>query len=271
MLRFLGGLLLFFGLASAASAQELPARPLHYTPRDLILILGAVPQEVPPFVEAMTDAKRKRLSGIDYWQGHIGGKAVAVALTGVGKVKASTVTTLFVTALRPRLVLMSGTGSRPDPALRAGDLIVATELYEHDAGSLTRNDMVYRDGLEPIRPPATLLAAADRAIASYARPTVTANGATYEIAVRRGVVVTSDLFGVTDARIATLRSRFHADIMEMESFAFTRSCAMLGVPCLVVRAGSNVSQEAPGDDYKRLGPIAAKQAALFGVWLLKFM
>jgi len=59
--------------------------------------------------------------------------------------------------------------------------------------------------------------------------------------------------------------------MEMESSAFAYSCESLGVPWLVIRAGSNVSQEAPSDDYKRLGPIAAKQAALFGVYLIGYL
>jgi adenosylhomocysteine nucleosidase/futalosine hydrolase len=36
-----------------------------------------------------------------------------------------------------------------------------------------------------------------------------------------------------------------------------------------VRAGSNLAQEAPNDDYLRLGPIAARQAALFSLHLLR--
>jgi nucleoside phosphorylase len=48
-------------------------------------------------------------------------------------------------------------------------------------------------------------------------------------------------------------------------------CQQLGVPCLVVRGGSNVAQEAPNDDYLRLGPIAARQAALFGIHLLGYL
>ena len=32
---------------------------------------------------------------------------------------------------------------------------------------------------------------------------------------------------------------------------------------LIVRSGSNVAQEAPNDDYLRLGPIAAREAAKF--------
>ena len=175
---------------------------------------------------------------------------------------------------------MSGTGSRTNPQLRTGDVIIATTMVEHDYGSLTRNDMVYAPFKSPdngaplensFSPPASLLAIADKAIATYEGPEVTANGAVYRVKVRRGIVSSSDLFGVTQARIDTLRSQFNTDIMEMESAAFAHTCVLLGVPYIVVRAGSNVSQEAPSDDYLRLGPVAAKQAALFSLHLLKYL
>ncbi|MEL7041546.1 MAG: hypothetical protein AAGL90_08485 [Pseudomonadota bacterium] len=117
----------------------------------------------------------------------------------------------------------------------------------------------------------TLLAAADEAIQSYAPPEVTANGETYTIRARRGVVASSDLFGVTEQRIDMLRTVMKTDIMEMESAPLGHACVMLGVPFIVVRAGSNVAQEAPNDDYLRLGPIAAKQAALFSLHLLEYL
>ncbi|MDT0498125.1 5'-methylthioadenosine/S-adenosylhomocysteine nucleosidase [Algiphilus sp. W345] len=270
----LGGLLLVTGLAQAAEA---PATPTHYKPSDTILILGAVPQEIPPFIEAMKDAEKKSLWGIPYWQGHIDGKPVIVAITGIGKTFTGMTSTLFISEFKPRLVLMSGTGARINQQLRTGDVIVATALYEHDYGSLTRKDMVYRpmngpdDGAEmenAFSPPDALLKIADQAIASYEGPEVTANGSTYTVKARRGVVASSDLFGVTQQRIDTLREQFKVDIMEMESAPLGHVCAYLGVPFLVVRGGSNVAQEAPNDDYLRLGPIAAKQAALFSLHLL---
>lgn len=116
-----------------------------------------------------------------------------------------------------------------------------------------------------------MLAIADRAIASYRGPEVTANGATYSVTVRRGVVSSSDLFGVTQERIESLRSLFQTDIMEMESAPLGHVCETLGVPYLIVRAGSNVAQEAPNDDYLRLGPIAAREAARFTLHLMKFL
>ncbi len=257
-----------------------PATPAHYTATDTILILGAVPQEVTPFVAAMHDAAKKDLWSIPYWQGHIEGKPVVVAITGIGKTYTGMTSTLFITEFHPRLVLMSGTGARINQQLRTGDIIVATVTQEHDYGSLTRNDMVYRpmnspvDGAEvanSFSPPAALLAIADKAIATYSGPEVSANDSTYKVKVRRGVVSSSDSFGVTTQRIDNLRSQFHTDVMEMESAPLGHVCQTLGVPYLIVRAGSNVAQEAPNNDYLRLGPIAARQAALFSLYLLKFL
>lgn len=108
-------------------------------------------------------------------------------------------------------------------------------------------------------------------MSTYAAPEVTANGSTYRVKVRRGVVSSSDLFGVTQERIDSLRSQFHTDIMEMESAPLGLVCQTLGVPYLIVRAGSNVAQEAPNDDYLRLGPIAAREAARFSLHLLEYL
>lgn len=265
---------------NTARALDAPDAPLHYTPTGTIVVLGAVPQEIPPFVEAMKDAQKKDLWGIPYWQGHIEGKPVVVAITGIGKTSTAMTTTLFVDQFKPRLVLMSGTGARINKALRTGDVIVATHMNEHDYGSLTRKDMVYRpfngpdDGKEIVNdfsPSPALLARADAAIKTYQGPQVSANGSTYAVAVRRGVVSSSDLFGVTETRIAHLREDFHTDIMEMESAPMGHVLQILGVPYIVVRAGSNLAQEAPNDDYLRLGPIAAKQAAYFSLHLLKYL
>jgi len=55
-------------------------------------------------------------------------------------------------------------------------------------------------------------------------------------------------------------------------------CDILGVPCIVVRGGSNKPQANGKDDdqsgyqgYRHLSPIAAKDAALFGVHLIKYL
>jgi 5'-methylthioadenosine/S-adenosylhomocysteine nucleosidase len=271
---------LLLQLTAVAWGGEAPAAPLHYIASDTIVILGAVPQEITIFTDAMGKPAKSELWGIPYYRGKLAQKNVVVAITGIGKTFTGMTTALFIAEFKPRLVLMSGTGARINPALRTGDVIVATVTYEHDYGSLTRQGMVYRPMNGPVNgnevenafsPSQALLGIADRAIASYQGPQVTANGSTYHVSARRGVVSSSDLFGVTQERIESLRSLFHTDIMEMESAPLGHVCETLGVPYLIVRAGSNVAQEAPNDDYLRLGPIAAQEAAKFTVHLLKFL
>lgn len=265
-------------IACPVAAKEAPSTPTYYKPNDVIVILGAVPQEITVFTAAMGNPAKQTLWGIPYYRGKLRGKNVVVAITGIGKTFTGMTTTLFIVQFKPRLVLMSGTGARINPELRTGDVIVATTTTEHDYGSLTRDGMVYRSMNSPVNgnevenafsPPQSLLAEADTAIASYRGSEVSANGSTYAVKARRGVVSSSDLFGVTQQRIDQLRSLFHTDIMEMESAPLGHVCEALGVPYLIVRAGSNVAQEAPNDDYLRLGPIAAREAARFSLHLLE--
>jgi len=279
----LAGLILVLGVVCAiatAGAHEAGADYPYYRPTDTILVLGAVPQEIPPVVEALEGRIEKSLWGIPYWQGTIDGRPIVVAITGIGKTFTAMTTTRFLAEFRPRVVLMTGTAARLDPTLRTGDVIVATDTYEHDYGSLTAAGMVYRpmngpDDGEQIEnrfsPTEPWLARARLALADFEGEALTVAGASYTTRARLGVVASSDLFGVPERRIALLRTRFGADLMEMESAPLGAVCERFGVPFLVVRAGSNVAQEAPNDDYLVFGPIAAKSAARFTLHLIGYL
>ncbi len=102
----IGGLLV--PLTAVVRGAEAPPTPVHYTASDSIVVLGAVPQEITVFTDAMGHPPKSELWGIPYYRGTISGKKVVVAITGIGKTFTGMTTTLFITEFKPRLVLRSG-------------------------------------------------------------------------------------------------------------------------------------------------------------------
>jgi adenosylhomocysteine nucleosidase len=115
------------------------------------------------------------------------------------------------------------------------------------------------------KPDRGLLAHAKAAVKTYRPDAITVDGTTYPPLVLTGVVSASDMFGVSDRKIADMRAKLDPDIMEMESAAIAQVAQQLGTPHIVFRAGSNRTQSDPGNDYRRLGQIAARAAARWTV------
>ena len=241
----------------------------------LTLILSAMPSEIRLIQAHLKKRKTGRLACFPYVTGVLGGRPVVTAVTGVGVTNAAMVTELFIEKFHPAEVLVSGTGSRFNPRLDTGDTVISTKTIHHAAGSLTNQGMVYRKVRGPLagqmtswfyRPDPRLLKLARASVAGYKAEPVTANGRTYIPRVLPGVVSASDLFGVSDAKIADLKKKLNPDIMEMESAAIAQVCWQLGVPHIVFRAGSNRTQSNPGNDYRLLGQKAAHAAARWTVY-----
>ena len=239
------------------------------------LILSAMPSEIRLIQAQLKKAKSGKLACFPYVTGVLRGRKVITTVTGVGVTNAAMVTALFVHAFRPAEVLVSGTGSRFNPRIRTGDTVISTSTIHHAAGSLTATGMIYRKVRGPLagqmthwayKPDARLLKIARASLAGYLADLVKVEGDTYRPAVLTGVVTASDLFGVSDEKIADMKVKLDPDIMEMESAAIAQVCTQLGVPHIVFRAGSNRTQSNPGTAYRKLGQTAAAAAARWTVY-----
>jgi adenosylhomocysteine nucleosidase len=245
--------------------------------RDLTLVLGALPQETELVVQAMAGRRRKMLGAFPYDEGRIGGRRVVVAATGIGKTCAAMITTLFADHFMPRELLMTGTASRINPAMRNGDVIVGEITCNHDFGSLGDNYVMEYFGAEgslgesmPVIYPGDkgLLALARRVIRTHVPEEAVQHTPSYRPTVRLGRITSGDVFGINAARIADIRSQLQVDLMEMESGSVAQVCNYFGIPFLCIRGGSNLTQNSPDNDYRKLSPFASRQAALFTVSLI---
>lgn len=247
-------------------------------PAPLTLLLGAVPWEIKPVIGALTRRHEGRLRSYPYHEGYVDGRRVVTAITGVGKTNAAFIATLFIERFGPARLIYTGSAARLDPELRTGDIIYGRRTFHHDAGSWQEEGMLYRKIIGPVAGRPThfrydadrgLLAVAKAAAKTHAPKVVTANGATYTPAIRAGLICSGDVFGMTAAKIADIRAKLACDLVEMEGSAVAQVCHELGVPHLVIRAGSNRAQPSPGEDYKALGQIAARQAAFFALHVVR--
>jgi 5'-methylthioadenosine/S-adenosylhomocysteine nucleosidase len=238
------------------------------------LVLGAMPSEIRTIQGALRDRRSGSCAGFPYDTGTINGRRVVTAVTGVGVTNGAMVAALFAHEFAPAELVVSGTGSRFNPRIRTGDTVISLKTIHHAAGSLTDEGMVYRKVRGPLpgqmtswffRPDPDLLARAKAAVRTYEPEDVMVEGETYTPRVITGVVTASDMFGVSDAKIDDMRAKLAPDIMEMESAAIAQVCTQLGVPHIVFRAGSNRTQSNPGNDYRRVGQIAAAAAARWTV------
>jgi adenosylhomocysteine nucleosidase len=243
----------------------------------LTLILSAMPSEIRLIQNQIVRRRHGKLACFPYVSGTLRGRQVVTAVTGVGVTNGAMVAALFIHRFKPSEVLVSGTGSRFNPRIRTGDTVISTRTIHHAAGSLTAAGMIYRKVRGPLTgqmthwaypPDKRLLRLAKAAVRDYVAEPVTANGQTYAPRVLVGVVTASDLFGVSDAKIADMRRKLNPDLMEMESAAIAQVCTQLGVPHIVFRAGSNRTQSNPGNDYRLLGQKAAWAAAR---WTMHFV
>lgn len=247
-------------------------------PSPVTLILGAVPWEIKPVLETLTRRRSGRIARYPFHEGILDGHRVVTAYTGVGKTNAAFLATLFIERFKPDRLIYTGSAARLNPALRTGDIIIGRRTFHHDAGSDQKGGMVYRRIIGPRAGHPThfrydadprLLRAALAAAKTHQPKIVTANGATYHPAIRAGLICSGDVFGMTAAKIADIRAKLKCDLVEMEGAAVGQVCTELRVPHLVIRAGSNLAQPNPGNDYKALGQIAARQAAFFAVHLVR--
>jgi adenosylhomocysteine nucleosidase len=246
--------------------------------RPLTLLLGAVPWEVKPLQLQLQEPEQGYLFGFPFLRGRIEKHPVVIAITGVGKTNAAMISTLFINQLKPVRLLYTGTAARVNHALRTGDIILGKKTVHHDFGSLQASGMQYRKVIGPLPGKPTnyqysadreLLGLAQAAALTYQPPRVAANGISYAPEIRSGIICSGDVFGMTEAKLKDIRTKLKAELVEMEGAVIGQVCHEFKLPHLVIRGGSNLAQENPGNDYKRLGQIAARSAALFTLHVLK--
>jgi adenosylhomocysteine nucleosidase len=218
-------------------------------------------QELGALLDAMPDEQRVRTAGREFWRGHLEGQAVVAVLSRIGKVAAATTATVLLERFGARAVVFTGVAGGLAPGVAVGDVVVATELLQHDldaspifpryevpmtgisrfGADVAMGDALAEAARELLRDPVALLGASAVQAFGLAAPSV-----------HRGLIVSGDRFVATTAESAALRAGLpDALAVEMEGAAVAQVCHDYGVPFAAVRTISDRADDAAHVDFMR--------------------
>lgn len=214
-----------------------------------ILVFSALPQESSLLASWLVGGHRTERVGLSFVSGQLDGIDVALADSGIGKVAMAARAALAIDALAPRAVLFSGVAGGLDPDLEVGDVVVGERLLQYDAGVLEPGGLaVYQASHLPFYNPIDWLGYEPEP-ALLARVSAELDGADLapvsgrQPRIVRGTILTGDAFVNSPAERRRLRETFDGAAVEMEGGALAQVCELLQVPCLVIRALSDLAGE----------------------------
>ncbi|MEA1917859.1 MAG: 5'-methylthioadenosine/S-adenosylhomocysteine nucleosidase, partial [Campylobacterota bacterium] len=97
-----------------------------------IAIMGAMQEEIKPILEMIGDYKTTAYAGNTYYEASYKNLELVVAYSKIGKVFSTLTATTMIEHFGAEKLLFSGVAGAVNPELKVGDLIVATELVQHD-------------------------------------------------------------------------------------------------------------------------------------------
>ncbi len=218
-------------------------------------IMSAMTEEIALLVSELQDRQSRTEGMREYHQGTLWGVPAVLAFSRWGKVAAATTATHLICRFKVDALIFTGVAGGIAPGLRQGDVVVGSELFQHDMDarpvfdrhmipllgrSSFHTDEELRDRLE---------AAAARFLKEKLGLQVSQQlrdelGLVHEPALRVGAIASGDQFFACSEKVADLRTRLPDTLcVEMEGGAVAQVCHEYDIPFGIVRTISDSADE----------------------------
>ncbi|MGJ7554427.1 5'-methylthioadenosine/adenosylhomocysteine nucleosidase [Variovorax sp. RB3P1] len=244
-----------------------------------VAVVAAMHEELGALLAQMPDEQRVRVAGRDFWVGHLHGQPVVAVLSRIGKVAAAVTATVLLERFGVRAIVFTGVAGGLAPGVNVGDVVVATELLQHDmdASPIFPKHEVPLMGLSRFAADAAISDALSDVVRRVLRDPVALIGQAgvdefglSSPKVHRGLLVSGDRFVSTTAESAALQRELpDALAVEMEGAAVAQVCHDYGVPFAAMRTISDRADDAAHGDFARFVAVVASRysLALVDAWL----
>ena len=218
----------------------------------MIGIIGALDIEIERLVSQMEHPTRRVVSGVPYVHGSLLGREAVIARAGIGKVNAAVCAQTMALYYEPELIINSGVSGALAPALNVGDVVVGTDVVQHDVDTSALGDQL---GF------VSTVNLLDFPLDQAASKAILAAAPLLGIRAVAGRIASGDQFVASSARKAEIVRLFAAATCEMEAGAIAQVCHLNNIPCAVIRSISDGGNEEAAMSYEEFLPLAAKNSA----------
>ena len=218
-----------------------------------LAIMGAMEEEITPLLKHFTDIKKVEFAKNTYYEAKFDNLDVVIAYSKIGKVFSTLTATTMIEHFSCDTLLFSGVAGGINPALKIGDLIVASKLSQHDL------DITAFGHPHGYVPGGEVYVNTDENLKNIALEVAKEN----DIKIIEGIIATGDQFVCDEKRKEFIETTFNADALEMEGASVAVVCDALNVPCLILRAISDTADMDAGFNFEEFLVQSAKNSANF--------
>jgi len=232
-------------------------------------IISAMPEEVQSLIDILQNVSVSEKGMRSYYKGTINSKEVVIAFSRWGKVASAITATQMINDYNLEEIIFTGVSGSLEGSLNVGDIVLGTELYQHDMDTTplfkkfeipllgksffeTKNN----DKLEN----------ATASFASHIKDYVDSEKLEQfkieAVQVKKGAILSGDQFISSKSKVAELKKEIpNALCVEMEGASVAQVCFEYEIPFSIIRIISdNANDDAPIDFPEFTKAVACKYA-----------
>ena len=223
-----------------------------------IAIIGAMDCEVDTIKDCLKNLEIVKHGKLTIYKGELANNNVVIAKSGVGKVCAALNTQYIIDTYSPNYIINTGVAGGIAPELEVGDIVIATSLVQHDfdataLGYVKGYACTGGDNQKP-----TFFYTDEKLIEAFEKAVSKINTMSK---IHKGVIATGDMFIGTPEKKEELRQLFNATAAEMESSAIAQAANTNEIPCLIIRAISDLADCTSSKPFAEVEKAMAEVAA----------
>ena len=235
----------------------------------MLAIVSAMAEEIAGVIDTLSDVKTREFGGRKFHAGKFHGVDVVAVFSRYGKVAAAATVTQLLAAYAVDRLIFGGVAGGVQPGLAIGDIVVATDLIQHDMDA----SPLFPRYEVPLLGKARFAADAELRVelAVAAKIFVEQDLGSYVTAAQRaffnmtapkvveGLVASGDKFFASRREVQDLMERLpEVCCVEMEGAAVAQVCDEYGIPFAVVRTISDSADENSVHDFPRFAREVAR-------------